>query len=208
MASVIAASPSFTARRLAKPIHKSQSLLRAVARNQAFAFTVCALSVSGVATAAAVFSTVQHLHSAQVQPLAPARPPASAADMAVAIAPKRQHRLHTFAMNQLRGVASWYGSVLHGHTTASGEVFDEAQMTACHRTLPFGTMVRVTDTASQRSVVVRINDRGVLNADRVIDLSSGAAQKLGILRSGLASVRLEVLKVAAPGAHVQSTESN
>ncbi len=67
-------------------------------------------------------------------------------------------------------------------------------MTACHRTLPFGTMVRVTDTSSQRSVVVRINDRGVLNADRVIDLSSGAAEKLGILRSGLASVRLEVLK--------------
>lgn len=97
------------------------------------------------------------------------------------------------ATNPLRGIASWYGAVLHGHTTASGEIFDEALMTACHRTLPFGTLVRVTDLDSNRSVVVRINDRGVLNADRVIDLSSAAAGELGILRAGLARVKLEVL---------------
>ncbi|SNT37220.1 rare lipoprotein A [Granulicella rosea] len=92
------------------------------------------------------------------------------------------------------GLASWYGSVLDGHPTASGEIFDKDQLTACHRTLPFGTMVRVVDVTSGKSVVVKINDRGVLSPDRVIDLSSGAARELGILRAGIAKVRLEVLK--------------
>jgi rare lipoprotein A len=93
----------------------------------------------------------------------------------------------------MTGIASWYGAVLNGHKTASGETFDMDQMTACHRTLPFGTMVRVVDTHSGKSVIVRINDRGVLFADRVIDLSRGAAEKLGIRQKGVASVRLEVL---------------
>ncbi len=98
------------------------------------------------------------------------------------------------------GKASWYGSVLDGHRTASGEIFHKDELTACHRTLPFGTMVKVVDVTNGRSVVVRINDRGVLDADRIIDLSSGAAQSLGILRAGVARVRLEVLKavVATP----------
>ncbi len=173
----------------------ARALVRLARHRQAVAFTLCALSASGIATSVAVFATVQHMHTASVQPLAPARGPASAAYVTAATAPRHHHPLlRSLAINPLRGIASWYGSVLHGHTTASGEIFDESQMTACHRTLPFGTMVRVTDTSSQRSVVVRINDRGVLNADRVIDLSSGAAEKLGILRTGLASVRLEVLK--------------
>jgi len=84
--------------------------------------------------------------------------------------------------------------VLDGHPTASGEIFDKDEMTACHRTLPFGTLVRVVDVNSGKSVVVKINDRGVLSPDRVIDLSSGAARELGILREGIAKVRLEVLK--------------
>lgn len=92
------------------------------------------------------------------------------------------------------GVASWYGSVLQGHHTASGERFNKDALTAAHRTLPFGTMVRVVDVNTGKSVVVRINDRGVLFADRVIDLSSAAADDLGILRSGVAKVRLEILK--------------
>jgi rare lipoprotein A len=97
----------------------------------------------------------------------------------------------------LVGIASWYGSVLEGHHTASGERFHKDELTAAHRTLPFGTMVRVIDVNSGRSVVVRINDRGVLFPDRVIDLSSAAAQDLGILRAGVAKVRLEVLKKTA-----------
>ena len=98
----------------------------------------------------------------------------------------------------LLGLASWYGSVLQGHHTASGERFDKDELTAAHRTLPFGTMVRVVDVNSGKSVVVRINDRGVLFPDRVIDLSSAAANDLGILRSGVAKVRLEILKKVPP----------
>ena len=129
--------------------------------------------------------------------------------------PKRHHPLLSrFSVNPLRGmhplqgIASWYGSVLHGHKTASGETFDEAEMTACHPTLPFGTLVRVTDTVSLRSVVVRINDRGVLHPDRVIDLSAAAADKLGMLRSGLAHVRLTVLKGGSPTAAARTAENN
>ncbi|CAN5682143.1 hypothetical protein BH10ACI4_BH10ACI4_03970 [soil metagenome] len=91
------------------------------------------------------------------------------------------------------GVASWYGAVLDGHKTASGETFDMNEMTAAHRSLPFGTLVRVVDLHTRKSVVVRINDRGILFPDRVIDLSVGAAEKLGIRRSGVANVRLDVL---------------
>jgi rare lipoprotein A len=104
---------------------------------------------------------------------------------------KRPSFLKRIASNV--GNASWYGAVLNGHKTASGETFDMNQMTACHRTLPFGTMVKVVDTHSGKSVVVRINDRGVLFADRVIDLSRGAAERLGIRKAGVASVRLVVL---------------
>jgi rare lipoprotein A len=98
----------------------------------------------------------------------------------------------------LFGMASWYGSVLQGHHTASGERFDKAELTAAHRTLPFGTMVRVVDVNSGKSVIVRINDRGVLFSDRVIDLSSSAANELGILKAGVAKVRLEILKKIPP----------
>lgn len=95
---------------------------------------------------------------------------------------------------QLAGVASWYGAVLENHHTASGERFHKDELTAAHRTLPFGTLVEVTDDNTGKSVVVRINDRGVLFADRVIDLSAGAARELGILRNGIAKVHLNILK--------------
>ena len=98
-----------------------------------------------------------------------------------------------FLRPPMTGLASWYGAVLNGHKTASGETFDMNDMTACHRTLPFGTLVKVIDLRSHKSVIVRINDRGVLFADRVIDLSRGAAERLGIRSTGVANVRLEVL---------------
>ena len=91
------------------------------------------------------------------------------------------------------GLASWYGEVLQGHTTASGRIFDKEELTAAHRTLPFGSKVKVTDLRNQRSVVVTITDRGVLNADRVIDLSLAAARQLGMVRMGVDPVRLELL---------------
>lgn len=96
----------------------------------------------------------------------------------------------------LHGVASWYGGVFNGRHTASGERFDMYAMTACHPTLPFGSMVRVVNTQNKRSVVVRITDRGDLgDQGRVIDLSYAAAQKLAMTKSGLASVKLEVLSL-------------
>ena len=97
----------------------------------------------------------------------------------------------------LSGLASWYGEVWQGRTTASGEIFDDTLMTACHRTLPFGTLVRVVNLRNHRSVVVKINDRGNLQSQRVIDLSSAAAKKIGLLEAGLAPVRLEVISMAA-----------
>jgi rare lipoprotein A len=90
------------------------------------------------------------------------------------------------------GVASWYGAKFAGHRTASGERFDPSDYTAAHRTLPFGTRVRVTD-ADGDSVVVRINDRGPFARGRVIDLSQAAARELGLTRTGSGKVSLAVL---------------
>ncbi|TBU97895.1 septal ring lytic transglycosylase RlpA family protein [Stutzerimonas kirkiae] len=92
------------------------------------------------------------------------------------------------------GKASWYGSPHHGKKTASGERFDQHAMTAAHRTLPFGTRVRVTNLDNGREVTVRINDRGPFKRGRVIDLSRAAAQRLDMLRAGIAPVRIQPLK--------------
>ena len=92
------------------------------------------------------------------------------------------------------GEASWYGPGFYGNRTANGEVFRPGTMTAAHRTLPFGTRVRVTNLWNGRKAVVRINDRGPFAGDRVIDLAHGAASELGLTSSGIAQVRLEVLR--------------
>ncbi len=92
------------------------------------------------------------------------------------------------------GEASWYGPGFFGNRTASGEVFRPGTMTAAHRSLPFGTKVRVTNLWNDRSAVVTINDRGPFIAHRVIDLAHGAAHELGLVSSGIAQVRLEVLR--------------
>jgi len=91
------------------------------------------------------------------------------------------------------GEASWYGPGFFGNRTASGEVLRPGTLTAAHRNLPFGTMVRVTNLSNGRSTVVRINDRGPFHGRRVIDLAHGAAQQLGLTASGIADVKLEVL---------------
>jgi rare lipoprotein A len=91
------------------------------------------------------------------------------------------------------GLASWYGKAHQGLRTASGERFDMHALTAAHRSLPFGTIVRVTELESGRSVKVRINDRGPFRADRILDLSYEAARKLGILERGTARVKITVL---------------
>jgi len=91
------------------------------------------------------------------------------------------------------GMASWYGPGFHGRRSASGEVFNQHALTAAHRTLPFGTQVRVTNVHTGQQVVVRINDRGPFSHGRIIDLSAGAAAEIGLRRMGVGRVQVEVL---------------
>ncbi|WP_424539144.1 septal ring lytic transglycosylase RlpA family protein [Sphingopyxis granuli] len=91
------------------------------------------------------------------------------------------------------GVASYYSDELAGNRTASGEPFDPDELTAAHRTLPFGSKVRVTNIANGQSVVVRINDRGPFGRGRVIDVSHAAAKEIGMHRSGTARVNMTLL---------------
>ena len=96
------------------------------------------------------------------------------------------------------GVASWYGYPYHGRASASGEIYDQEQLTAAHRTLPFGTWVRVTNLNNQRTVELRINDRGPFVDGRIIDVSHAAARVLGLIGPGTGPVRVEVIREPAP----------
>jgi rare lipoprotein A len=93
----------------------------------------------------------------------------------------------------MSGMASWYGPGFDGNFSASGEVFNASDLTAAHPSLPFGTLVRVVNMDNGQSVVVRINDRGPYVGGRIIDMSAGAANMIGLVASGVAPVRLEVL---------------
>ncbi len=95
----------------------------------------------------------------------------------------------------VQGAASWYGPGFYGRTTANGERFSKHTLTAAHRTLPFGTRVRVTNLSNGLSVVVRINDRGPFKDHRVIDLAHGAASQLRMMQAGEVPVKLEILAV-------------
>lgn len=97
------------------------------------------------------------------------------------------------------GIASSYGREFHGRRTSSGETFDMNAMTAAHKTLPLGVYVRVQHTRSNSQVIVRINDRGPFVRDRIIDLSEAAAGRLGMLREGLAPVKVTALGYKAEG---------
>ena len=94
------------------------------------------------------------------------------------------------------GKASFYAHRFHGRSTASGETYDESKMTAAHRTLPFGTRVRVTNLENGRAVTLRVNDRGPHRKGRVIDVSYKAAKRLGFVRDGIARVKVEVASKA------------
>jgi rare lipoprotein A len=98
------------------------------------------------------------------------------------------------------GIASYYHDSLDGNRTASGQIYDKTKISAAHKRLPLGTKVRVTDTKTGRSIVVRINDRGPFVKGRIIDLSRRAAQELGIIHRGITPVKVEVLSVPGRGA--------
>jgi rare lipoprotein A len=91
------------------------------------------------------------------------------------------------------GIASWYGGKFQGRKTANGETFDTSQLTAAHKTLPFGTIVTVVNLQNEKSVEVRINDRGPFVEGRIIDLSRAGADAIGMVGSGVAPVRLEII---------------
>ncbi|HKS67620.1 MAG TPA: septal ring lytic transglycosylase RlpA family protein [Candidatus Acidoferrales bacterium] len=98
------------------------------------------------------------------------------------------------------GVASWYGVPFDGHRTSDGEIYDMHQFTAAHRTLPFNSIVRVTNLSNGKQTEVRVNDRGPFVANRVIDLSFAAAQAIGMVGPGTAQVRLDVVSGPSPAA--------
>ena len=94
----------------------------------------------------------------------------------------------------LEGIASFYANDFNGKQTSNGEIFDMNALTAAHRTFPFGTKVRVTNLENNKTVVVRVNDRGPFKEGRMMDLSMGAAKEIDLIRTGTARVRLEVLE--------------
>ncbi len=102
----------------------------------------------------------------------------------------------------MEGFASWYGGKFHGQRTANGEVFDTNLLTAAHRTLPFGTLVKVTNLTNDKSVIVRINDRGPFVEERIIDLSKAAADAIGLTPMGVARVRIEIVQEVKPVRYV------
>jgi rare lipoprotein A len=105
-------------------------------------------------------------------------------------APSQAHEVPAFAQN---GKVSWYGPGFHGRRTANGEVFDTNEMTMAHRSLAFGSKVRVTNLDNGRSIVVRVNDRGPYVRGRIADLSHAAALRLGFVEDGVVHARIELI---------------
>ncbi|MEE9224609.1 MAG: septal ring lytic transglycosylase RlpA family protein [Bacteroidota bacterium] len=108
--------------------------------------------------------------------------------------PSRVHSSNS-AFEVQEGIASYYAEKFHGRTTSNGEVFDMYKFTAAHRSLPFGTKVRVKNLENGRQVIVRINDRGPFKLDRIIDLSYAAAKQLQMMGPGTAKVQLEIIEM-------------
>ena len=164
---------------LGEPKHLCRSALRLLAA----AFTAAMLSACAQSS---VVANKPSLHSASPQP---------SPKQVAAITPRRsgnaRRRQTAQAQNASDGLASYYR---HGSRTASGEKFNAGELTAAHRTLPFGTRVRVTNVATGRSVTVRVNDRGPFINGRVIDVSHAAAKSLGMVQRGVTKVKLDVLQ--------------
>lgn len=120
----------------------------------------------------------------------PAKPAASA-PKAAASAPAAARPAPTGGTET--GLAAVYSDRLHGRKTANGEVYDRGRLTAAHKTLPFGTMVKVVNTKNQKTVTVRINDRGPIQAGRILDLSPAAAKAIGVGSKGMAEVTAEAV---------------
>jgi rare lipoprotein A (peptidoglycan hydrolase) len=130
----------------------------------------------------------------------------------IKIAPPRVQPARVVVTPKIRMIASWYGEEFQGRQTASGEMFDSNKLTAAHRTLPLGSLVKLTVISTGRSVIVRINDRGPWIKGRDLDLSEAAAMKLGIHDHGVAALEVtrinaKIMAIAAATALTQSKKS-
>jgi len=150
------------------------------------------MKIRTTSAALAILALVASTAQAQTAPAAPATPAAPAAAPAPAAAtpaPASTAGVET-------GLAAVYSDKLHGRKTASGQVYDRNKLTTAHKTLPFGTKVKVTNVKNDKSVVLLVNDRGPTQAGRVVDISPAAAKALGIPARGMAEVRVEVAEAA------------
>lgn len=142
----------------------------------------------------------KHPNTAKNQPIAPTieqpLPPSVPAKTTAPSQPLPSAKLKATYVEE--GLASWYGPPYHNRRGSNGEIYDMHAMTAAHRTLPLGSVVRVTNPANGASVLVRITDRGPFIAGRIIDLSQAAARQIGLIQKGTAQVRVEVFKTPAP----------
>jgi rare lipoprotein A len=150
------------------------------------------MTIRTTSAALAILALVASAAQAQTAPATPATPAAPAAVPAPAAAtpaPASTAGVET-------GLAAVYSDKLHGRKTASGQVYDRNKLTTAHKTLPFGTKVKVTNVKNDKSVVLLVNDRGPTQAGRVVDISPAAAKALGIPARGMAEVRVEVAEAA------------
>lgn len=106
--------------------------------------------------------------------------------------------------NHGTAIASWYGKKFNGKPTANGEIYDETALTAAHKTMPFGTILKITNTRNNKVVFVRINDRGPYIEGRSLDLSRGSAKALGMTHRGIVKVKIEEMSIPAQGNPVSS----
>ena len=156
-----------------------------------------ALALGALGSVAAIAQTPAPTTPAAATDASPA-PTAAPAASAPAVTAPAPVKAAPATGGDMEGLAAYYSDRLNGHKTASGQKLDQNALTAAHPTLPFGTKVKVTNTKNNRSVVVRINDRGPTQAGRVIDVTRAAAGKLGIAKNGTVPVKLEVMAEAPP----------
>ena len=160
------------------------------------AFAVTAFAQTPTPTPAPTAAPAAPAAVAPVAPVVPA---------AVAPAPKAEEKKAPAVAatgDVTTGKAAWYGKKFNGRKTASGQRFNAGLLTAASNTLPFGTLVKVTNLKNKKSVTVRINDRGPKQPDRIIDVTRAAAARLGMLKSGIAEVELKVVGNAKRGGKV------
>ena len=165
--------------------------------------------VRALCSTLALLASISAAHAQQASapaatPAMPAITPAPDPAPMVAPAPGPARKMIISAAPAASGDASegkvaHYGAKFNGRKTASGEVFNVNAMTMAHKTLPFGTRVKVTNLANKKSVVVRVNDRGPSSPDRIGDLTTGAARKIGMTKAGVVDARLEVVGQAKAG---------